>query len=201
MKSVSLAGAHSRGSMAHQSTHRRRDGVARFIKAQQQKRQLVRSSGPRAAHTPTSSSAHTQTAGRGRRHRRRPTKDAAAPAGRARALARQRAPMRQHISISIIIIIIRINNPHQHHHQNQHPHQQQTRWRGASYPASFDSTGHPNKLCGREPLTQFHSTLLGTHRRKGTTTSVETEGKRHAVKGRAAEGGGPQLAHCTGIFC
>ena len=134
LKSVSLAGAHSRGSMAHQSTHRRRDGVARFIKAQQQKRQLVRSSGPRAAHTPTSSSAHTQTAGRGRRHRRRPTKDAAAPAGHARALARQRAPMRQHISIIsiIIIIIIRIN------------------------------ILINNRLGGGEPPTQLHSALLGT---------------------------------------
>ena len=120
----------------------------------------------------------------------------------ARALARQRAPMRQLISIIIIIItIIQNQNPHQHRHQNQHPHQQQTRWRGASYPASFDSTGHPNRHCGREPLTQFHSTLLGTHRRRGTTTSVVTEGKRHAVKGLVAEGGGPQLAHCTGIFC
>ena len=144
LKSVSLAGAHSRGSMAHQSTHRRRDGVARFIKAQQQKRQLVRSSGPRAAHTPTSSSAHTQTAGRGRRHRRRPTKDAAAPAGHARALARQRAPMRQHISIIsiIIIIIIRINIL-------------------INILIRINILIN-NRLGGGEPPTQLHSALLGT---------------------------------------
>lgn len=163
--------------MVHQCRYR----VARFTKAQQQKQQLVRSTGARAAHTPTTSSAHTQTAGRGRRHRRRPTKDAAAPASQEANSPGNARRCGYRLSLSS-------SSYHLHHHQHQtniiierrgaslpsfirlYWAPQQTRWRGGSVPVSFDSTGHPN-------------------RRRRKTTSVESEGKRRASHRRAAMGG------------
>ena len=98
---------------------------------------------------PPQSSAHTQTAGQGRCHRRRPTKG---PQRRLRASARgltrktraggaTKSPTSSTKSSSSTT---------------------SRRWRGASYPVTFDSTGHPNRRGGGEPLTQLHSTLLGT---------------------------------------
>ena len=134
---------------------------------------------------PPQSSAHTQTAGQGRCHRRRPTKR---PQRRLRASARgltrktraggaTKSPTSSTKSSSSTT---------------------SRRWRGASYPVSFDSTGHPNRRGGGEPLTQFHSTLLGTptdaSRMVGRRRIARQRDKRVAV-------GGPKRAHCTAIFC
>ena len=85
---------------------------------------------------PPPNSAHTQTAGQGRCHRRRPTKR---PQRRlrasARGLTRKRAPMGLPSHTS----------PPTTSSSSTTSRRQQTRRRGATYPASFNSTGHPNR--------------------------------------------------------
>ena len=164
------AHTHTRGTTVHQRSLRRRDGVARFIKAQQQAavRPVDSLGTPRGSHS----------------HLKAPpilrpqAKDVAIGDGRPKGHSGACEPAHADSPGKRAPVGLPSHQPHQQNHH--HPHikavagsllpgnirlyraPQQTRRRGASYPASFNSTGHPNRLGGGEPLTQLHSTLLGT---------------------------------------
>ena len=118
---------------------------------------------------PPQNSAHTQTAGQGRCLRRRPTKR---PQRRLRASARglTRKTRADGATKSPC------HQQHQHHPQHQ----------------------GDNRLGGGEPLTQLHSTLLGT-----PTDASQTVARRRIARQRdkRVAVGGPKRAHCTAIFC
>jgi hypothetical protein len=128
---------------------------------------------------PPPNSAHTQTAGQGRCHRRRPTNR---PQRRlrasARGLTRKRAPM---------------GLPSHHPHQQHHHHQQHQ---------------GDNRLGGGEPLTQFHSTLLGTPtdasrrqtRRRGATYPASFNSTGHPNR-RVTDGGTAKNSTPEGQAC
>ena len=150
------AHTHTRGTTVHQRSLRRRDGVARFIKAQQQAAvRPVDSLG-----TPRGSHSHLQTPP----ILRPQDKDVAIGDGRPKGhsgacepadadSSRKRAPMG----------LPRHHPHHQHHYHQQHQ--------------------GDNRLGGGEPLTQFHSTLLGTP----TDASRRQQTRRHQGDNRLGD--------------
>jgi hypothetical protein len=101
---------------------------------------------------PPPNSGHTQTAGQGRCHRRRPTKRATAAPASQRTRTHQENARRWGYQVTMLTInIIIINNikattdSATSRDDRLTSRRQQTRRRGATYPASFNSTGHPNR--------------------------------------------------------
>ena len=101
---------------------------------------------------PPPNSGHTQTAGQGRCHRRRPTKrpqrrlraSARGLTGKTRADGATKSPSSPSTSSSSTTS--RRQQTRRHQGDNRlTSRRQQTRRRGATYPASFNSTGHPNR--------------------------------------------------------
>ena len=114
---------------------------------------------------PPPNSAHTQTAGQGRCHRRRPTKGSQR---RLRASARG------------LTLKTRADGATKSPHQQHHHHQQNQ---------------GDNRLGGGEPLTQLHSTLLGTP----TDASQEVGRRRNSTPEGQARGSGrteKRSLHC-----
>jgi hypothetical protein len=175
------AHTHTRGTTVHQRSLRRRDGVARFIKAQQQAAvRPVDSLG-----TPRGSHSHLQTPP----ILRPQDKDVAIGDGRPKGHSGACEPVHADSSGKRAPMGLPSQHPHhQHHHHQRHQ--------------------GDNRLGGGEPLTQFHSTLLGTPtdasrrqtRRRGATYPASFNSTGHPNR-RVTDGGTAKNSTPEGQAC
>ena len=116
---------------------------------------------------PPQNSAHTQTAGQGRCHRRRPTKRATAAPASQRTRTHQENARRWGYQVTI---------PPTTSASSTTSRRQQTRWRGATYPASFTLLGTPTDASRRQQTRRRGATYPASFNSTGHPNRRVTEG-------------------------